>query len=60
MYSTHLKYAAEQLPRAFLPFLAAKSDDLSKIIDSGKVGAFRKAVISEVNPGLAIQGTELI
>ena len=43
-----------------LSFLAAKSNDLSKIIDSRKVGAFHKAVISEVDPGLAIQGTELI
>jgi len=41
-------------------FLAAKPDDLSKIIDFRKVGAFHKAVIGEVDPGLAIQGTELI
>ena len=49
-----------QLLSALLPFLAAKSDDLSKIIDSRKVGAFHKAVIGEVDPGLAIQGTELL
>jgi len=49
-----------QLLSALLPFLAAKPDDLSKIIDSRKVSAFHKAVIGEVNPGLAIQGTEFL
>ena len=44
---------------ALFPFLAAKSEDFSKIIDFRKVGAFHKAVIGEVDPGLAIQGTEL-
>ena len=43
-----------------LSFLAAEPDDLSEIIDSRKVGAFHKAVIGEIDPGLAIQGTELL
>jgi hypothetical protein len=47
-----------QLLSALFSFLAAKSDDLSKIVDSREVGAFHKAVIGEIDPGLAIQGTE--
>ena len=49
-----------QLLSTFLSFLAAKPEDLSKIIDFRKVGAFHKAIIGEVDPGLAIQGTELL
>jgi hypothetical protein len=62
MYSTQvMRYRAiGQLLRVLLTFLAAKPDDLSKIIDSCKVGTFHKAVIGKVDPGLTIQGTELV
>src|SRR4030042_5016408 len=62
MYSTRVTChaATEQLLRAFLSFLAAKSEDLSEIIDLRKIGAFHKAVIGQVDPGFAIQGAELL
>jgi hypothetical protein len=43
-----------QLLGALLLFLAAKSEDLSEIIDFHAVGAFHKTVIGEVDPGFAI------
>ena len=58
--STDLKRAAEHLLGALLPILAAKSQDLSKIIDFRAVGVLYKAIIGEVDPRLAIYSAELL
>src|SRR4030042_370259 len=60
MDSTHVtcNTGTRRLLGALLPFLAAKSEDLSKIIDFCAVGTLRKPVIGEVDPRFTIQGGE--
>src|SRR4030042_6427409 len=60
-YSIHVtcNTGTRRLLGASLPFLAAKSEDLSKITDFCAVVTLHKTIIGEVDPGLAVQGGEL-
>src|SRR4030043_1461531 len=61
MYSTHVtcNTGTRRLLGALLLVLAAKSEDLSKITYFRAVVTLHKAIIGEVDPGLAVQGGEL-
>ena len=45
---------------AFLCFFAAEPNDLGEVVDPGEIVALYKPVIGEVDPGLVVQGAELL
>jgi protein-tyrosine-phosphatase len=42
------------------PFFAAEPDNLGEVVDPGEIVALYEPIISEVDPGLVVQGAELL